>query len=74
MYLNIFRRRKKKTDFHDIRPLVKRAYPKINFIISQRGYSKEPSQGDDSFEKPIDMLKLMGKNMFKFKNIVYLNV
>ena len=55
-----------------IRPLVKSAYQKINFLISQPklmlyiccGYSKELSQLDGSFEHPKHMLKLTGKKIF----------
>ena len=63
-----------------IRPLVKNAYQKSNFLISQPkniccGYSKEPSQWDGSFEHPKHMrsfehpkhmLKIMGKKIFTF--------
>ena len=51
------------------RPLVKRAYQKKKKILFLNQnicceYSKEPSQWDDSFEHPKNMLKLMGKRIF----------
>ena len=71
-------------------PLVKIVYQKNNFLISRTrkriflflnqniccGYSKEPSRGDESFEHPKHMLKLMGKKMFKIyaRIFVYLNL
>ena len=43
------------------------AYWKISFFISHQniccGYSKEPSQGDGSFEYPKHMFKLIGKKL-----------
>ena len=49
-----------------IRPLVKSAYQKINFLFLNQniscGYSKEPSHG--SFEHLKHLLILMGEKIF----------
>ena len=55
--------------FHLFRTLVKsvkRKKKKFLFLNQNIccGYSKEPSQGDGSFEFPKHMLKLMGKKIF----------
>ena len=54
--------------------LDKRCYRKIIFFFNQNiccGYSKEPSQSDDSFEHPKHMLKIMGKKIFTILRWVY---
>ena len=55
-------------DYYVARNLFTSPYQKINFLILNQniccGYSKEPSQGDGSFEHPKHMLKLMGKKIF----------
>ena len=47
---------------------IKSVPKKIIFLFLNQniccGYSKEPSQGDGSFEHPKHMLKLMGKKIF----------
>ena len=52
----------------DSRSSVKSGYRKIIFKLLNQiiccGYSKEPSQWDNSFEHPKHMLKLMGRKIF----------
>ena len=64
-----------------LRPLVKSAYQKVNFLfLSQNiccGYSKEPSKWDGSFEQPKHMLKTDGLGKiynFTLKNFVCPNL
>ena len=46
------------------RPLVKSAYQKNIFLISQPKHYVVGTQRDSSFESPKHMLKLMGKEIF----------
>ena len=52
------------------RTLVKSAHPNFFFLFLNQniccGYSKETSQWDGSFEHLKQMLKLMGKEIFRF--------
>ena len=61
-----------------IRPLVKTAYQKNNFLIPNQniycGYSKEPSQWDGSFEHPKHMLTLKDKKIITIlRKLLFLN-